>query len=70
MIERRGTRPGARGWSVVRYKVDDGPFNELPAVRPTSLPSVYYGNGTLTSDKPWFQPGHVGALFRLFSPGQ
>jgi hypothetical protein len=70
MIQRRGVRPGARGWSVVRYEVSDGPFNSLPG-RPANLtPSVYYGNGTLTSDKPWFQPGHVGALFRLFSPGQ
>src|SRR5262249_31994842 len=23
LIERRGARPGARGWSVVRYRVDD-----------------------------------------------
>ena len=70
MIERRGARPGARGWSVVRYKVDDGPFDNLPGRQANFTPSVYYGNGTLTSDKPWFQPGHVGALFRLFSPGQ
>jgi hypothetical protein len=70
MIERRGARPGARGWSVVRYRVDDGPFNSLPGRQANFAPSIYYGNGTLTSDKPWFQPGHVGALFRLFSPGQ
>ena len=25
-IERRGSRPGARGWSVVRYRSDNGPF--------------------------------------------
>jgi hypothetical protein len=70
MIQRRGVRPGARGWSVVLYKVNDGPFNNLPGRQANFTPSVYHGNGTLTSDKPWFQPGHVGALFRLFSPGQ
>jgi hypothetical protein len=70
MIERRGARPDARGWSVVRYRVDDGPFDSLPGRQANFTPSVFYGNGALTSDKPWFQPGHVGSLFRLFSPGQ
>jgi hypothetical protein len=70
MIQRRGVRPGARGWSVVAYKVNDGPFNGLPGTQANMTPSVYYGNGTLTSDRPWFLPGHVGALFRLFCPGQ
>jgi hypothetical protein len=65
-IERRGTT----SWSVVLYRSDSGPFNTFPT-RPINMtPSVYYGVGTLTSDRGYFQPGHVGALFRLFSPGQ
>lgn len=70
MIERRGVRPGARGWSIVTYRSDDGPFQATPGIEANFTPSAYYGNGTLTSDRPWFQPGHVGALFRLFSNGQ
>lgn len=69
-IERRGTRPGARGWSVVLYRSDDGPFQQASSVEANVTPSAYYGNGTLTSDRPYFQAGHVGALFRLFSTGQ
>jgi hypothetical protein len=69
-IERRGVRPGARGWSVVAYRADDGPFGPTAGIEANFTPSAYYGNGTLTSDRPWFQPGHVGALFRLFSNGQ
>ncbi len=71
MIQRRGTRPAARGWSVVTYKVNDGPFLSLPTIPNTTMtPSVYYGNGTLTSSNPFFQPGHVGGLIRMFCPGQ
>jgi hypothetical protein len=70
MIQRRGVRPGARGWSVVPYKSADGPFNSLAGIEANLTPSVYFGNGTLSADRPWFQPGHVGALFRLFSNGQ
>lgn len=70
IIQRRGTRPNARGWSVVLYRSSDGPFNSSPGIKANLTPSVYTGNGTLTSDRPWFQAGHVGALFRLFSNGQ
>jgi hypothetical protein len=71
MIQRRGVRPGARGWSVVAYRVNDGPFNALPSIPNTTMTaSVYYGNGTLSSSKPFFQPGHVGGLIRLFCAGQ
>ena len=69
-IERRGVRPGARGWSVVKYRSNNGPFLEAPTITANLTPSVYYGNGTLSSDQPFFQPGHVGALFQLFSTGQ
>ena|SRR5579862_301488 len=69
-IERRGTRPGARGWSVVKYRSSNGPFFEAPTTSANLTPSVYYGNGTLSSDQPLFQSGHVGALFQLFTSGQ
>lgn len=69
-IERRGTRPGARGWSSVLYRSSNGPFFEAPTTTANLAPSVYYGNGTLSSDQPFFQPGHVGALFQLFTSGQ
>jgi len=69
-IERRGSRPGARGWSVVLYRSDDGPFQQSASVKATFAPSVYDGNGTLSSDQPYFTPQHVGCLFRLFTDGQ
>lgn len=69
-IERRGVRPGARGWSLVLYRSDNGPFQQVPGIEANFTPSVYYGNGTLGSDRPYFQREHVGALFRLFSSGQ
>jgi hypothetical protein len=70
IVERRGTNPGGRGWSVVLYRSGDGPFQSAPGIQANFTPGAYYGNTTLTSDRPWFQPGHVGALFRLFSNGQ
>ena len=69
-IERRGTHPGGRGWSIASYHADDGPFNAAPGIVANFTPGAYYGNTTLTSDRPWFRSGHVGCLFRLFSNGQ
>src|SRR6266849_2549720 len=65
-IERRS----AHSWSVVTYYTNDGPFRSLPGIRANFTPAAYYGNTTLTSDRPWFQPGHIGGLFRVFSNGQ
>lgn len=65
-IERRSTT----SWSVVKYRSSNGPFGSGGVANINLTPSVYSGNGTLTSDRPYFEPGHVGALFRLFSPGQ
>lgn len=67
VIERRGSV----SWSFAKYKVDDGPFlasRTDPTVK--IAPSVTRGNGTLTSDKPFFTANHVGAIFRLFHEGQ
>lgn len=65
-IERRSVH----GWSTALYRSSDGPFQSVPGIVANLTPSAMYGNGTLSSDRPWFQEGHVGALFRLFSNGQ
>jgi hypothetical protein len=64
-IERRGVRPGARGWSIVQYRATNGPFAPAPAIEANMSPSVLFGDGLMSCDQPFFQPGHVGALFRL-----
>jgi hypothetical protein len=65
-IERRATR----SWSTVLFYSDNGPFQASPGIKANFTPGAYAGNTTLTSDRPWFQPGHVGCLFRVFSNGQ
>jgi hypothetical protein len=65
-IERRSTH----GLSVVLYRSSDGPFQTSASITANFTPSAYYGNGTLTSDRPYFQSLHVGALYQLFSSGQ
>jgi hypothetical protein len=65
-IERRATH----SWSVVTYYSNNGPFQDAPGIKANFTPGNYYGNTTLTSDRPWFQPGHVNAIFRIFSNGQ
>lgn len=69
-IERRGTRPGARGWSVVLYQSPDGPF-QLENTTPTTLtPSAITGNVTVTASTGLFRASQVGALFAITSVGQ
>lgn len=68
--QRKIERRSAHSWSVVLFYANNGPFNDNPGIQANFTPSVYYGNGTLTSDRPWFQAGHVGAIFRLFANGQ
>jgi hypothetical protein len=69
-IERRGTRPGGRSWSIVLYAPEDGPFG-LQNVSPTTLtPSALVGSISLTASQPTFKASHVGALFSLTSAGQ
>jgi hypothetical protein len=65
-IERRATH----GWSVVLYRSSDGPFQTTASITANFTPSVYFGNGNLNSDRPYFQSGHVGCLYQLFSNGQ
>lgn len=69
-IERRGARPGGRGWSVVLYQAPDGPFM-VQNVTPTTLqPSGISGNIAVTSSIPLFKKTHIGGLFSITSIGQ
>lgn len=64
-IERRGI---GRSWSLVTYYADDGPFQNGNVDQSILLtPSGLNGDITLTSNIPFFKPGHVGALFSLTS---
>lgn len=65
-IERRGT---GVSWSVVEYVPYLGPF-KAPASDAKLNVSNTHGNTTLTSDIPFFKPGHVGSLFKLEHDGQ
>lgn len=64
-IERRGTRPGARGWGICLYQVDDGPFRDQNFSPTTITPSALTGDITLTANVPLFKVGQVGALFQV-----
>jgi hypothetical protein len=59
-------------WSIVDYSktCNVGPFRPINVTNIQLTPSAVSGNITLTSNKPFFKPGHVGALFRLLSIGQ
>ncbi|RVL87581.1 hypothetical protein CN140_01210 [Sinorhizobium meliloti] len=67
--QREIQRRGDTSWGVQRYKVNDGPF--VTSDGTISLdPSVFTGNGTMGASRPYFEPGMVGRLFRLFQSGQ
>jgi hypothetical protein len=66
-IERRGT---GRSWSVVDYAPSNGPFLAFASSQAKMQLSHFFGNTDLTSDVPFFSPGHVGALARAFHEGQ
>lgn len=69
-IERRGTRPNARSWSISLYQAPDGPFKAENTSTTTLTPSALVGNITIGSSKPLFKSTHVGALFSITSVGQ
>lgn len=69
-IERRGTHPNARSWSVALYAPGDGPFKLENSGATTIAASAITGNITLTASKPLFKSTQVGALFSLTSIGQ
>ncbi len=60
-IERRGN---PHAWSIEKYKFMNGPFVGKTA-KVNLTPSARLGNGVLTASGPFFQAGHVGALFQL-----
>lgn len=64
-IERRGTRPAARSWSIVAYHADDGPFLTENFSPTTLAAAAATGDTTLTSSRAMFRSTHVGALFSL-----
>lgn len=63
-------RHGDRAWSICDYSHDDGPFLLGASADLTLKPGALEGNTTLTASRNFFQPGHVGALFRLTHDGQ
>lgn len=65
-IERRSND----SWSIIEYRVDNGPFRVQNTGPITIMPSGASGDITLTSSLPLFRSGHVGALFRLEQTGQ
>jgi hypothetical protein len=70
-IQRRGTRPAARGWSVVKYEVNDGPFLTQNLTPSTISASAISGGGvTLTASVPTFKSTNVGGLYFIESVGQ
>lgn len=64
-IERRGTRPNARSWSLSLYHADDGPFRSQNIGATTITASATTGDITLTASRPLFKSTHVGGLFAL-----
>lgn len=69
-IERRGTRPAARGFSVVGYYANDGPF-QVQNISPLTLtPSAISGNIVIASSAALFKAKHVGSLISMTSTGQ
>jgi hypothetical protein len=70
MIQRRGVRPGARGWSFVLYRSGSGPFHESADANITMAPAALSGNTTITASANFFDSTYVGALLRLFTAGQ
>lgn len=69
-IERRGTRPNARSWSVVNYQSDNGPFFSSNTGPITLTGSATTGNITVTASQPLFRSGHIGGLFSITNFGQ
>ena len=66
-IERRDND----SWSVVDYKSYDGPFRVMNTKSTHRMTAgALSGSTTLTSTIDFFDAGHIGALFKLFSAGQ
>lgn len=68
--QRRIERRAVDSWSIVDYLPDSGPFFVARSADVRLKVSATSGNTTLTADRPFFTPQHVGALFRVFLPGR
>ena len=69
--QRRIERWDNNSWAVTETDELDGPFRAINTDDSLTItPSVRTGNGTLTSSRNMFDPGHVGALFRITQSGQ
>lgn len=68
--QRRIERRSSDSWSLVLYAPNNGPFFSTRSARVKLKPAANFGNTTLTADKPFFKPAHVGAIFRLFHGGR
>lgn len=69
-VQHKIERRGVRAWSIVEYLPEDGPFRNMNTGSITLTASGTVGDITLTSSRPMFKPGHVGALFKIESSGQ
>lgn len=67
--QRRIERRSLRSWSVVEYTSDNGPFTVGRTKKVKLKTTVTEGNGSLISDAAFFNPNHVGALFKLSGNG-
>jgi hypothetical protein len=67
--QRRIERRAADSWSIVLYAPDNGPFFTARTASVKLKVGATYGNTTLTANKAFFKPRHVGAIFRLFNDG-
>lgn len=69
--KRRIERRSSSSWSLTYTDEEDGPFQSPNLDDSISMkPSVLIGNGTMTCNRNYFDPGHVGALFELTNTGQ
>lgn len=71
VAKRRIERRSSSSWSLTYTDEQDGPF--LAPNTDTSITlrcSALLGNGTLTANRSFFKPTHVGALFKMTSNGQ
>lgn len=67
---RKLIRKGHTSWSLQEVELFDGPYlDEDPDNTTTITASSAVGDITLTASRSLFRPGHVGALWRLCSPG-
>ncbi len=67
--QREIQRRGDTSWGIQRYKTEDGPF-VLGDGAISIQPLGYLGSIQMQSNRPYFTPGMVGRLFRLFQGGQ